>query len=295
MISDRVVVRSNTDNHVLFKVFKACYDEKTTGSYPTYDHHHAELELSYFISGSGVYSCSGTDYRFKTGDVFIHCGNDVHNFKTIDEPPTLIVIRFEPRLIWNTGGDWQSLRYLHFFMNGSTVPRCIDSRSETAAQLRELISECFDECSEKRPAYELVVRAKLYTMLAVLARHYSAENGMPQKLSLRNAESMEHAMNYILSHLDKPLTLSELAQQACMSRSAFSSTFKALNGVSAWDYITLQRIDRAQHLLETSAMTVIEISESCGYNNIANFNRTFKRMTGKTPREYRRSMDSPDT
>ena len=75
-----------------------------------------------------------------------------------------------------------------------------------------------------------------------------------------------------------------------MSRSYYSATFKQLNGVSVWGYITAQRIDRAQHLLESTSLPVMEISEHCGFNNIANFNRSFKKITGKTPRGYRKDV-----
>ena len=50
------------------------------------------------------------------------------------------------------------------------------------------------------------------------------------------------------------------------------------------------RIENAQHLLETTDRSILDISGSCGYNNISNFNRAFRRVTGKTPREYRKDM-----
>ena len=65
---------------------------------------------------------------------------------------------------------------------------------------------------------------------------------------------------------------------------------KVLNGVSVWDYITEQRINLAQYQLETTEKSVTQVSEACGFNSIANFNRAFKKLTGMTPREYRRSI-----
>ena len=97
-------------------------------------------------------------------------------------------------------------------------------------------------------------------------------------------------MNFILSHLESPLTLDMLAREARMSRSYYSTMFKVLNGVSVWDYITEQRINLAQYQLETTEKSVTQVSEACGFNSIANFNRAFKKLTGTTPREYRRSI-----
>ena len=86
------------------------------------------------------------------------------------------------------------------------------------------------------------------------------------------------------------ITLDSLAEAAHMSRSYYSTIFKKLNGVSVWDYITNQRIDKAEQMLETTDIPVIEISENCGFNNISNFNRAFRKITGGTPRDYRKSF-----
>ena len=100
-------------------------------------------------------------------------------------------------------------------------------------------------------------------------------------------------MNHIHSHLDEPLTLDQLAKEACMSRSYYSTIFKALNGVSVWEYIVARRIDLAQYKLETTGDSIMQISEDCGFTSIANFNRAFKKLTGKTPREYRQASAAP--
>ena len=114
MFSDRVVVRSNTDNHIMFKVFKAYYSDCSLGVQPVYDHRHSELEISAILTGSGVYKCSENEYMFRAGDVFMHCGNDNHQFLRIDEELSMVVIQFEPRLIWS-GGEWFEPKYLRLF------------------------------------------------------------------------------------------------------------------------------------------------------------------------------------
>ncbi|MCC8061494.1 MAG: AraC family transcriptional regulator [Clostridiales bacterium] len=99
-------------------------------------------------------------------------------------------------------------------------------------------------------------------------------------------------MNYILIHLKDPLSLDLLAKNAAMSRSYYSSLFKALNGIPVWDYITHQRINLAVYHLEHTTSPITQICEACGYYNISNFNRMFKRIIGKTPREYRKALNT---
>lgn len=291
-MSNRVVVRSDADNHVLFSLYKTYYTYVPTGDQAYLEHRHTELEVSCILSGRGIYSCRGVDYTFSTGDVFFHCGNDIHYFRTIDprdESPSLLAIRFDPRLIWVPSGEWSSRQYSKLFTGANPISRRIPSGSASAAVICQLLEEMFQECRDHEPEYELIVKSKLMAMLAQMVRHYHRELASidDDPTGQHHLEQMDRSMNYILGHLGDPLTLQDLAREACMSRSYYSAVFKSLNGVSVWNYIIAQRINLAQFKLETTDEPITRICEECGFTGITNFNRAFKRITGKTPREYR--------
>lgn len=290
-MSNRVVVRSDTDNHVLFSAYKAYYPDAVSGAQEYFEHKHTELEISAILKGHGTYTCSEIDYTFSPGDIFIHCGNDTHYFSHIapGEPPALIALRFEPRFIWSPGGQWFDSRYLKIFMTSDKISRCISHKEAASGIIRALLEEIFQECHDHGPSYDLLVKAKLLTILANMARYFHDQLITDQEstVNITHLTQMENSMNYILSHLNEPLTLDLLVKEAAMSRSQYSTLFKTLNGVSVWDYITGQRINLAMYQLEHSEEPITQICENCGYNNISNFNRMFKKITGKTPREYR--------
>ena len=290
-MADRVVVRSSADNHVMFSCYKAYYPNAEEGARAFYNHHHTELEISAITGGKGVYTCGGVDYPFSPGDVFFHCGNDVHYFSNIEGPehPALIAIRFDSRFIWVPGGEFFDSKYLKLFTQPSNISRRIGADQSTAPIIAGLLEDIFNECRAQQPAYDLLVKAKLLTILANMSRNFyrELEEINAPAISEWHLANMEKSMDYILSHLESPLTLDDLAKVACMSRSYYSTMFKTLNGVSPWDYITGQRIDLAQYRLETTDKPILEISQSCGFNSIANFNRAFKKLTGRTPREFR--------
>ena len=294
MMSERLVIYSNNDDHVLFRVFRVIYPEDASGEKPYYDHHHPELEISCIQEGTGVFTCENKDYPFQKGDVFLHCGNDSHCFKYIAPGPqlTMLVFHFEQRQLWTLGGEWFEPAYMQLFSGGGSIGHYVPGSVPEAQMICRLLQESFDECSLKQPAYEMVVKSNLLAMLANLARYFHKD--LPEKAGLpasHHMEQIEHSMRYILKHLDMQLSLDDLANEASMSRSYYSSSFRRLNGVSVWDYITGKRIERAEHLLETTDKSILEISGSCGYNNISNFNRAFRRVVGKTPREYRKDYE----
>ena len=291
-MSNRVVVRSDTDNHILFTAYKAYYPDAVSGEQEYFEHRHTELEISAILKGRGTYTCSGIDYNFSPGDIFIHCGNDTHYFSRISagEPPALIALRFEPRFIWSPGGQWFDSRYLKIFMTSDQISRSISHEEPASGIIQTLLEEIFQECHDHNPSYDLLVKAKLLTILANMARYYHDQLNTDSQpvANVIHLAQMEKSLNYILSHLSDPLTLDLLAREAAMSRSQYSTLFKTLNGVSVWDYITSQRINLAMYQLEHSDDPITQICDNCGYNNIANFNRMFKKLTEKTPREYRK-------
>lgn len=76
---------------------------------------------------------------------------------------------------------------------------------------------------------------------------------------------------------------------AGLSRSHLSVLFKNVTGVSPYEYLLLQRIERAVRFLSDSDRTVIDIAQECGFRSLPNFNKAFKRVTGITPTDYRKS------
>lgn len=94
---------------------------------------------------------------------------------------------------------------------------------------------------------------------------------------------------YISDNYMHELRLKSLADLANMSESAFCRFFKLHTGRRLSDYIIDIRLGYATRLLIDTTETIAEISFKCGYNNMSNFNRIFKRKKGCSPTEFRNS------
>ena len=89
-----------------------------------------------------------------------------------------------------------------------------------------------------------------------------------------------------------PITLHEAAQMACLEDTYFSKQFKALTGFGFLDYLTQLRLQEAQRLLRTTALSLADISELCGFSGSNYFGDVFRRYTGMSPSAYRKQQKS---
>lgn len=106
-------------------------------------------------------------------------------------------------------------------------------------------------------------------------------------------EQSKHASRRILEWLDEHLcdenlSLSYFAEAFSLSESQMSRKIKALTGENFLSYVNQKRIEHACTLLTTTDLPVLQIANSCGYENDITFRRIFKKYIGVTPGEYRR-------
>ena len=93
--------------------------------------------------------------------------------------------------------------------------------------------------------------------------------------------------NYINKNYMEEMRLATLADIAGMSPSAFSRFFKLHTGRNLSEYIIDLRLGYASRMLVDSTHSIAEIGYSCGFNNLSNFNRIFKKKKGCSPSEFR--------
>jgi AraC-like DNA-binding protein len=105
-----------------------------------------------------------------------------------------------------------------------------------------------------------------------------------------NSRRVEKTLEYMNQNFDKPVTLSEVARLANMSDAAFSRFFKQRTGNTFIDSLTDIRLGHASRMLIDTTQSIAEVAYNCGFNNISNFNRIFKKKKGCTPKDFRESF-----
>jgi AraC-like DNA-binding protein len=120
--------------------------------------------------------------------------------------------------------------------------------------------------------------------------------GTTADIAIQNAglpvARLKRVLAFIDAHLDKNITLADLATNANMSVYYFATLFKRSTGFSPHRYILHRRVLRARELLRNTRLSVLDVSLDLGFQHQNNFARAFRRITGVTPTDFRRSKRS---
>lgn len=98
----------------------------------------------------------------------------------------------------------------------------------------------------------------------------------------------KNVIHFIMQNFDKDMTLAEVAEHSNMGVTAFCNFFREQFRCTFVEYLTSVRIGHACKMLSESDRNVVEIAFESGFNNLANFNRQFKKLKNMTPSDYRK-------
>ncbi len=132
----------------------------------------------------------------------------------------------------------------------------------------------------------------LQQLLLFLARHSVMHQPEPEIINVRDAD-IQQATRYIYQNFRRPLTLSDVAEIASLSPTYFSKKFKLVTGMGFKEYLNYVRLKHAQTALLTTNNTITNIALECGFNDSNYFKDLFRKVYGRSPREYRKNPDAP--
>jgi len=91
----------------------------------------------------------------------------------------------------------------------------------------------------------------------------------------------------VQEHLDEPMTVEDLAARSAMSPRTFARRFTATTGSSPYQWLLRRRVQLAQRLLETSALSVDAVAAKTGFGTADNLRKHFSRIVHTSPKAYR--------
>lgn len=261
-----------------------------SGTRPLNQHSHINFEITLIEEGNGIYTVGDNAFPIEQGDVFVFASNEQHCVTQVgNQGLKMTNLHFEPRYIWGYSIDSLSNKNINFcFSHNKDFINRIPAKQ--SGEFCRLITEIKKEFIKNEPEHRLMVKSLLNLILIKLIRehNYAEENSV---INRDRVHIVRRVIKHIDDHLCENLSLSLLAEIAGMTPNYFSTVFHDVSGITLWDYINSKRIDKAIMLLHENNDGILEIATACGFNNTANFNKAFKKVTGLTPSEHRKMKD----
>jgi AraC family transcriptional regulator len=137
------------------------------------------------------------------------------------------------------------------------------------------------------PACGQLYAETMVTALSVhLMQYYSSrKQNLSEYTDGLSKYKLNQVIDYINAHLDKNLSLTELAELAQMSTHYFSQLFKQSTGIAPHQYVIHCRVKRAKELVFQGKISIAEIAQIVGFANQSHLNFHFKRLLGTTPKK----------
>jgi AraC family transcriptional regulator len=135
-----------------------------------------------------------------------------------------------------------------------------------------------------------ILAESLGTALCIrIARHFVGHFPLPARKGLSPAR-LKRVRDYIEAHLDADLSLTVLADIACLSPYHFSRSFKQATGVGPQRYVIQRRVERAKRLLCQTHQPLALIAQEAGFIDQSHLTQTFRREIGVTPGRFRAAL-----
>lgn len=284
-----IEVRLPQDFDKSFVVFK----EK--GKYfPCPWHYHPEYELVLVLKSTGRRMVGDHIGNFQEGDLVfmgpylphVWVNDSIFVASQANYEADAIVIHFKEDFL---GGDFLKIPEMDPLRNFLKLSsRGIAVNGQAKEQINALMigmvnMNGIQRLSSLFSIFDILSNTQEYKLLSSPGYRYHSES--------LGTDRLTRIKDYILKNFDRDISLPEVAAKANMAVTTFCNFFKEQYRITFIEYLNTVRIGHACKLLSETDMNIVEVAFECGYNNLANFNRQFKKYKQMTPTHYRKTVN----
>jgi AraC family transcriptional regulator len=141
---------------------------------------------------------------------------------------------------------------------------------------------------ESQPTDRIFADGLRTALAAHLIGNYTVDRWRPPaRTTSLDAKRLQRVLDFMEAQLADDLSLDDLAREACLSPYHFSRLFHEATGRPPHRYLIERRIQVAQQMLQSERSSMAEVAFDTGFGSQASFARTFRKVTGVTPSQYR--------
>jgi len=256
-------------------------------------HHHPEYELVLILKGKGRRMVGDSVDRFRENDLIFTGPFLPHQWicdvYSPDHPDNCqeraFVIQFVYDFLGDKFFDIPENASLKKFLSGSTRGYKFYGKTET--QIISILLKMMKSNSAGR-LYGLLSIFEVFESATDF--HFLSSPASIESFRLKESEFRQKALQYIMQNFHTEIQIRDLLEVTNTSYASFYNYFKRNFRVPFNEYLLDIRVDYACKLLKDESMNISEIAYSCGFDNLSNFNRQFRRLRNMTPSLFQKQM-----
>lgn len=249
-------------------------------------HYHEEYELNLIINGKGAKRVIGGHIEVIDEVELVLIGPNLYhawfNHQCQSEEITEVTIQFHKDLFDEKFLKRNQLSFVKSMLERSQ--RGILFSRETILALKDRLLSL-----DKKTGFDSVLELLSILHDLSISRNMRtlSDLAFTNEKFYYNSRRIEKVFEYMNANYNKSVSLAEVARIANMPEASFSRFIKKRTGKTFIDSLNEIRLGHASRMLIDTTNTIAEIAYKCGFNNISNFNRIFKRKKFCIPKEFR--------
>lgn len=267
----------------LFSVYQIC-DLACASDHVVRVHRQICHEISYIVSGEGVFIRNGKEYSVYPNMVFLVNDQDVHSIKSSkDAPLRFMCLGFA---FHKDHPDYPKYAHLDSFFDHLQSPQIMDKNN-----LFNLFTLALNEVSNTDPLSEELLESYVRQIIIQTYRDFTSVN--KQKINLVDINDTNPLIYEIAHYIDTNLTkikkLSDIADMFDYSYAYLSRIFSQTMGIPIRDYYSQRRLEKAAEML-SEELPISVVSERLQFADVPSFCKAFKAHYNISPKKYQQTM-----
>ena len=271
-------------DELLIDVVTLPYIKKFIAEIPV--HKLTYYDVTLITGGSGFFRINTREYEASAGDVIFSRPGEIRHWDS-DNITDGFALIFEEEFLLSFFNDPGFLKYLAYFQSGS-VPK-ITLESIVYERILNLIKDIKHEIDEYPVKDKHILRALLYETLMQLHRAYNAKNNLPCKSREKENPHIDKFAGLVNSNFRQNHSTRYYADKLCITSNYLNEIIKNATGVGAKQYVQNKIVLEAKKMLIYTDLQISEIACDLGFDDLSYFIRFFRRQTGYTPLEYKKT------
>ncbi|HEU4790612.1 MAG TPA: AraC family transcriptional regulator [Flavobacterium sp.] len=248
-------------------------------------HQHEETQISYIEKGEGTLLVGDTITQYQKGDILVIGSNLPHVFRSdinSEESSVMLSLFFTNNSFGKDFFELPTFKTIQpFFENCKNGFIIKDSPKK--------IIKCFKKNKTENELDRFITFLETIKNLNLADKKPLSCYIYDKKITDNEGKRMQNVFEYVMNNYQKNISLEEISSIANMTKNAFCRYFRVRTNKSFFQFLIEIRIEHAGKLLsKKNELSVLEIAELCGFNNISNFNRKFKEIKNSSPLQYRK-------